>query len=536
MKWHPTLDKIMRLFKDGRPRSSREVAMATGLSMGAVWGALNDYWRKGLLLRTEKPIYEASAVFKGRAGVRKNTRSYYLYVLRPKGRRSLLLDGHRFVSYHEKYLDIRGSRGRSKAQLILDFLRENSDRAFFSTEIVKALKHDGVVVRDVMSNLRRYEKKGLVYIRGYRSHVGQTPFKEGYLITWIDQGKDREKAIAEAVERTNKALAERASTSPIVERVHRIRDEIIAATKLKELVSFNYLWNRLGCSEYEAEHAVKRALQLYPDLRQIRLFGLYNYYYHESMSSEDLRAAVVLMENYIRVVKGAESRAGHNWEACVEWFIDKFTKGAEFMTQSHRAKMDPRRITIHLVKSVGGRRRSAEVDRVWSITPGVLLQPTTYVLECKWGLVSKRHIDDFFEVLRWSKEFGVDTANGREIRQGVIGVFAGSTFNPREKVKVNDELVDLPSYAARLNIQILKASDLNQKLRDRGCEVTVQKICKAAANEKEVKEALDAIWERPEKAREIWSGLLKRNRELFEFERMLQNTKNTTKPTTKIPA
>lgn len=220
----------------------------------------------------------------------------------------------------------------------------------------------------------------------------------------------------------------------------------------------------------------------------------------------------------------------------MEWFIDKFTKGAEFMTQSHRAKMDPRRITIHLVKSVGGRRRSAEVDRVWSITPGVLLQPTTYVLECKWGLVSKRHIDDFFEVLRWSKEFGVDTANGREIRQGVIGVFAGSTFNPREKVKVNDELVDLPSYAARLNIQILKASDLNQKLRDRGCEVTVQKICKAAANEKEVKEALDAIWERPEKAREIWSGLLKRNRELFEFERMLQNTKNTTKPTTKIPA
>jgi hypothetical protein len=36
MKWHPTMDKIMKVLKDGRPRSSRGVSMATGLSMGAV--------------------------------------------------------------------------------------------------------------------------------------------------------------------------------------------------------------------------------------------------------------------------------------------------------------------------------------------------------------------------------------------------------------------------------------------------------------------------------------------------------------------
>jgi hypothetical protein len=139
----------------------------------------------------EKSIYEDSAIFKGRGRVRKNTKSFYLYMLRPKGRRSFYKDGHRFVSYHEKYLGIRGSKGRSNAQLILDFLRENSDKAIFSTEIAKALKDDGVVVRDVMSNLRRYEKKALVYILGYRGHEGQTPFKEGYLITWLDQDMDR---------------------------------------------------------------------------------------------------------------------------------------------------------------------------------------------------------------------------------------------------------------------------------------------------------------------------------------------------------
>jgi DNA-binding Lrp family transcriptional regulator len=530
------MDKILNLLKDGKPRSSKEIARDAKLSLKSVWRSLNDYWKKGLILRTEKPIYEATVNFKGRAGIIKNTRGFYLYMIRPKGRRQVFINGQKFVSYDEKYLDIRAVRKKSKAKIILDFLEENKDKAFYSTEIAEALKDEGIIIRDVMCNLRRYEKKGLVYIRGYRTHEGQTPFKEGYLITWIDQDKDRDKALAGAVERTNKALAEKASTSPIVERVRRIRDEIITSTKLKELVSFTYLWNKLGCSEYEAENAVRRALQLYPDLKVVRLFGLYNYYYHKSMSPEDLRAAVLMNENYIRVIKGAENRMGHNWEACVEWFIDKFTQGAQFMTQSHRTKMDPRRITIHLIKSVGDRRRNAEVDRVWSITPGPLLQPTTYVLECKWGLVSKRHIDDFFEVLRWSKEFGVDTANGREIRQGVIGVFAGSTFNPKEKVNVNDELVDLPTYAARLNIQILKASDLNRKLRDKGCEITVQKICKSAANEEEVKKTLDAIWEKPEDARKIWSELIKKNKELYEFERMLQNTKNATTPTTKIQA
>jgi hypothetical protein len=123
------------------------------------------------------------------------------------------------------------------------------------------------------------------------------------------------------------------------------------------------------------------------------------------MSQEDLQAAIKMKENYIRIVKGRDNRIGHNWEAIPEWFIDKFTTGARFWTQKHRTEgIDPRRITIHLIKPVGGRRNNAEVDRVWEVTPGIFANPITYVLECKWGLIQKRSLDDFFEILRWSKE------------------------------------------------------------------------------------------------------------------------------------
>jgi len=135
----------------------------------------------------------------------------------------------------------------------MDFLRVNSDRAFFTTEMVKVLSSKSVKQSDVMSNVRRWEKKGFVLVRGYRLDERQTPFKEGYIITWIDPEKPREEALKEAVERTDRALIE---------------------------------------------------------------------------------------------------------------------------TQNHRTEgMDKRRITLHLLKGVVGRRANAEVDRVWEVTPASLLHP-----------------------------------------------------------------------------------------------------------------------------------------------------------------
>lgn len=273
---------------------------------------------------------------------------------------------------------------------------------------------------------------------------------------------------------------------------------------------------------------MSRALQLYPDIREVKLFNNYRYYHHVSMAEEDIKAAIIMKENYIRMTKGRDNRIGHNWEAVAEWFIDEFTTGAKFWTQNHRiGGMDPRRVTIHLLKGVGGRRTNAEVDRVWEVTPGVFAPPITYVLSCKWGLVRKRDVDDFFDVLRWSKEFGVDTPDGRQVKQGVLGVFAASAFNPYENVRLKDEsTISLASYTARMNIQLLKGADFNEKLQEKGCnkKVTVQKICKIGRNEEEVRQILDAIWKNPEKSEEILVEALQRNKEVYEFEKMLAET------------
>jgi hypothetical protein len=144
----------------------------------------------------------------------------------PKGGDYLSIKWVRFVRFDESKLDYKGL-GVSKAKLILDFLAGHIDRAFFSIEVAEALKDRGVRTSDVMSDIRRFERKGLVYVRGYRSHDRQTSFKEGYALTWINQDKPREEAIGEAVKRTDKALAGRSSTYPIIESIHRIQDMVL---------------------------------------------------------------------------------------------------------------------------------------------------------------------------------------------------------------------------------------------------------------------------------------------------------------------
>jgi hypothetical protein len=523
---------VLAALGDHKPKSQRQIVKMTGLSEGSAYNALYICWKRGLVLRTKDPIYKYERRFKGRAGISQTTRPYHLYLLRPEGRDSIRVDGRKFVKYAKEYLDVRGGGKVSKAQRVLNFIKNHRDQAFFSTEIADALKEYGVKVRDVMSNVRRFEKRGSVYVRGYKQDDRQTPFKKGYLITWLDREKPREEAIEEAIEKTDRALADTVSSSPLMERVHCARDVIIEHSKLRKLVSFPYLHKKFGCTKYEAEHAVSRALQLYPDLKEVKLFNAYRYYYHTSMAEEDLQAALSMKRNFIRMTKGRDNRVGHNWEAVAEWFIDKFTTGAKFWTQNHRNKgMDPRRITLHLLKSVGGRRRSAEVDRVWEVTPGVFAPPITYVLSCKWGLVNKRHVDDFLDVLRWSKEFGVDTPDGRQVKQGVVGVFAASAFNPSESVRLKDETtISLASYAARMEMQLLKATDFNEKLREKDCpkRVTVQKVCKIASDEEEVRELLDALWKDPKKGEEILAEARERNEEIYRFEKMLEEKIPTT--------
>ncbi|MEP0826735.1 MAG: hypothetical protein HRF40_14770, partial [Nitrososphaera sp.] len=495
---------VLTALADGRPKSARDVVTTTGIDEKTISHLLSNLWRKHLILRTDKSLFEYNKQFKGRAGFKSNTRMYHLYVINYQTGQggeqragtettTAVIDGHRFVHFSPEYSDKRGNRGdKSKAQLILNFLKQNSDKAFYSTEIFAALKQKGITMPDVMTTARRYERKGLLYVRGYQTHDSQSPFQEGYLITWIEHSSDADKmgredgndlaALKQAVLRTNEALKNKASTNPLVHRVLAIRNLIVSETELGRVTSINQVKDMLKASDIEAESAIKRAMQLYPSIREVKLFDAYRYYYHESMNIEVLNASLEMAKNYIRISKGRANRIGHNWEACVEWFIDKFTIGAEFRTQNHRqngskgngsSRMDPRRITLHLIKSVGDRRQSAEVDRVWTVTPSVFAKPVTYVLECKWGIVSRRDLDDFFNVLKWSTDFGVDTPGGRQVKNGVVGVFAGGAFEDIHVKMASGSnngasAITLAQYAERLNVQLLRASDFNTKLRDRG--------------------------------------------------------------------
>ena len=439
----------------------------------------------------------------------------------------MVVGGREFVPYGREFLDVRGGgkNGASKSSRVLGLLRDNLDSAFYSTEIIRRLSEFGVGASDVMSNARRWEKKGLVYIRGYKTDERQSAFREGYMLTWVDQAKPREVALEEAVDRTDKALGGVYASSPMMSRVNRVRDMVVEHTRLRSLVGHAYIEDQLGCSHSQAERAVARAMQFYPRIKELKLFGAYRYFYHDLMDLEELNAAVESKRGTLRLEKGRDNRVGHNWEAVADWFIDRFTSGARFWEQSHRGgKMDRRRITVHLIKGVGGRRVAAELDRIWEVNPSIFAEPITYVLSCKWGLVTKGHVDDFLEVLRWSKDFGVDTPSGREMKQGVIGVFAASAFNPRENVNVQGTSMSLARYASLRRLQLVTSADFNEKLHEKGCPkvVTVQKICGLAKNEEEVRWSLDAVWKEPAVSELILSELRTRNQDLYRFEEMLE--------------
>jgi len=160
---------------------------------------------------------------------------------------------------------------------------------------------------------------------------------------------------------------------------------------------------------------------------------------------------------------------------------------------------------------------------VWRVTPGLFSPTVTYVLECKWSMVTRKDLDDFLEVLKWSTDFGVDTENGRELKKGVVPVFAAGTYNPVEKVVVNGQTLTLAQYASRMNIKLLRPADFNAKLREHSVDkkVTVQKICRVCKDEKGVRLVLDKIWQSPFKAQEILHEALNKNLHVFKFEEVL---------------
>ncbi|MCD6484903.1 MAG: hypothetical protein J7L47_07335 [Candidatus Odinarchaeota archaeon] len=517
MRKGPIAEKIMRVMIDGRPHTTGEIARITKIKSKKIHDSIKALFQRGVILRSKEYFKANNRINKGRAGIRYNNRWYYLWKLNDG---VYFVDGVKFVEYTNARKDPRG-RKNSVAKRILEFLQKNKDNAFFSNEIATALQ---IPTSYVMCNIRRLEKKGFVYVRGYRNGDTETPFQNGYLITYVSPDMPREAALSDAIKRTDKRLDE--ADTNILRYIRRVRDIIFADSSNGRLTSLAFLINRLNLSRDRVHTYTERALQLYSELRKIKLFGLYTYFYHKSIP--DLDKAVANEKKYLKAIGGRANRVGHNYEAVVGWFVDKFTTGAKFWVQNHRTNMDKRRITVHLIKPVReGTRNKGEFDRVWDVQPSPFSPRITYVLECKYGIIRKRDVDIFFEKMRWSKEFGANTENGRVLRQGVVGLFAGNTFNPHEKVVIDGNELSLSQYAARLNITLIRSADLNERLHKHGVptSVSVQKICRYCKDEKEVEQVLNAIWDNPTKAEDILKEVLERNQEIFEFERQLEQKK-----------
>jgi hypothetical protein len=141
-------EAVLGILSDGKPRASREMIEITKMSKKTIENVLRRLWEKEALLRTDKAIHQFSRNFKGRSGMRQNMRNFHLYVLRPDDLETYNFQGISFVKFDAKYLDVRGGVGDvSKAKVILNFLKENGDKAFYTTEIVVALNEHGQTKR-----------------------------------------------------------------------------------------------------------------------------------------------------------------------------------------------------------------------------------------------------------------------------------------------------------------------------------------------------------------------------------------------------
>jgi hypothetical protein len=147
-------DKLLELMSDGKPRSSRQVAEQLHFTDRAAESVCYRCWKAGLLLRAANPIRERNRTFAGRAGSRYNTRSYYLFILQ-NGSVETEAENLRFLSFAKT----PRIANPNKSQLILSFLRKNVGKAFYTSEIAKLLKNQGITIRDIAPNLRLQESQ-----------------------------------------------------------------------------------------------------------------------------------------------------------------------------------------------------------------------------------------------------------------------------------------------------------------------------------------------------------------------------------------
>jgi hypothetical protein len=188
--------------------------------------------------------------------------------------------------------------------------------------------------------------------------------------------------------------------------------------------------------------------------------------------------------------------------------------------------MHPYRHTLHFIKPVRRRKKSAEIDGVWESREPALLcnnEEVTNLIEVKFNLIRRDDVEDFLDIARFSKEFGADDRHGRVIRNGVVLWMAGAAIDNRASILVGNDYLTVASFASRLGIKFIPVSQINEQLQHHGWEkASVKAICKAAKDAHEAMEILDQIWAHPKEAKEIISKYTEQNKSILEQERMLE--------------
>jgi predicted DNA-binding transcriptional regulator len=518
-----TISQVMRLLDDGQPRSLRQIAQELSVSESSVYHAVYVLYGRGGILRTEKPQVQEN--------VRKWERppARHLWTISPEGEKETVINGVKYVRYSKR-------DGKSLSQHIIEYVREHlRDKAAFTTQVRKDLEERlGVeVLQSMVMCVLSKCRHGEVYLRGYQGAERMTPFEQGFAVTWLDPILPREQSLAEAKERTDKFLQGEQTTSPLFQRVHSIFDIVTDVSLKRDIASQIFVMSELGCSRHQLELALKKTLELYPRIKRVSIFvderGEYGYshYYNEKvLNQEDLQAAVKAKEQYLMKVKSSDERKGHALEGVVWWSLERFRR-ARFLPQKHRTEgMHPYRHTLHLIKPVRRRKKSAEIDGVWESREPALLcnnEEVTNLIEVKFNLIRRDDVEDFLDIARFSKEFGAGDRHGRVIRNGVVLWMAGAAIDNKASILVGNDYLTVASFASRLGIKFIPVSQINEQLQRRGWEkASVKAICRVAKDAYEAMEILDQIWAHPKEAEEIVTKCREQNKSILEQERMLE--------------
>jgi hypothetical protein len=514
--------RVMQLLEDGKPRSVKQIALEIGLEDECVYNAVHLLHEAGALLKGEKAQAPESI------NKWQKSRGQLLWLVASNGEKEAFNSGQKYVAYRRR-------EGKSLYQTIISYIREElREKAAFTTAVRTSLeKRLGVQMSQsmIMSVVDRYRRE--VYVRGYQSPHRMTPFEQGFAVTWIDPNLPRERALTEAKERTDRFLQGEQTTSPLFQRVHSIFDIVTDVSLKRDIASQIFIISEVGCSRHQLELALKKTLEFYPSIKRVSIFGDeqgnygYPHYYNEKiLSHDDLEAAVKAKQQYLMKVKSSDERKGHALEGVVWWSLEKFRR-ARFLPQKHRTEgMHPYRHTLHLIKPVRRRKKSAEIDGVWESREQALLcnnEEVTNLIEVKFNLIRRDDVEDLLDIARFSKEFGADDRHGRVTRNGVVLWMAGAAIDNRASILVGNEYLTIASFAARLGIKFIPISQINEQLQRRGWEkASVKAICRKAKDAHEAMEMLDQIWAHPEKAKEIIAKYTEQNRSILEQERMLE--------------